>query len=678
MSVTLISLQRQYLLTQFTSVGSRTKYLVLDERANELIDILFKREELLDYFFSVQTIDSKSRNKEQAQEAFYLLDPSTYSINCLLADFTIKPSRYSRVFLYFFPGLTDAHKDRLSRSSSLQRSIGKLEVLKLGMFPVGNNVFTTKFYDSLQSYYNRSCVELVQSQINQAVESLLNLIVVSEEYPVIRYYRPDDNKSRTSPLPNLIAQQLKQKLEDYIREHEEYRTDSRPRPVLLITDRTMDLYTPIFHSFNYEALVFDTVEFPENKEGKYINEFTYNAVLMNGEKERKRTRLNDTDKYWTQLRKLHFIEAGKVIQQTIHTLRAEDNRMKNSRYVADLHHTLATKDEHMEDKRLIYAHDQLENRLLQIFQDRQLMDLALFEQCCAANGIEEDGTHNKHLTNSLLDLLVKKEISRKDKIRIITSYAIYRGGIIEADLKKLCTFAGFEDYFDVYRVLYKNFGLMGFPLLKADLRQKKINKSPTYYIQSYEEMGDRATRFRPAVEVILQSIIQGNLSESMYPYIDGVAPSTESTKVKGPLVHSSRNAEWSTSQKGREKIFLFVAGGLTHAEIESAYSFSEKYRKDIFLGGDEIHTPEGFLNQVLHLSNDRADLRMPFDIKQENIPAPKHLTVQPTAVQSKPVAQAVPNGPSPKSSISSSTSEIVSSASTEKKSLRKKLFGRKK
>ena len=52
-------------------------------------------------------------------------------------------------------------------------------------------------------------------------------------------------------------------MDDYCRLNENYpppSVASKPRAILLITDRTMDLYSPLLHEFSYQAMAMDIVE----------------------------------------------------------------------------------------------------------------------------------------------------------------------------------------------------------------------------------------------------------------------------------------------------------------------------------------------------------------------------------------------------------------------------------
>ena len=120
-------------------------------------------------------------------------------------------------------------------------------------------------------YYNPNCIEFVMPQVQLVANALLNLVVSMEEYPLIRFYNPQDGDYDAKRLPELIADAFQAQLDDYCRLNENYpppSVASKPRAILLITDRTMDLYSPLLHEFSYQAMAMDIVESLE-RTGKY-------------------------------------------------------------------------------------------------------------------------------------------------------------------------------------------------------------------------------------------------------------------------------------------------------------------------------------------------------------------------------------------------------------------------
>ena len=65
------------------------------------------------------------------------------------------------------------------------------------------------------------------------------------------------------PFPQQLAHRVQAALDDYTK-NQMLGDPGRPRGVLFITDRTMDLVSPFLHEFTYQAMVYDLVPIQDN------------------------------------------------------------------------------------------------------------------------------------------------------------------------------------------------------------------------------------------------------------------------------------------------------------------------------------------------------------------------------------------------------------------------------
>ena len=78
------------------------------------------------------------------------------------------------------------------------------------------------------------------------------------EYPIIRYYNPLERESGSHKLCERLAIMLQKDLDDFARNNSDFPPPSaRPRAILLILDRTLDLIAPLLHEFTYQAMAHD-------------------------------------------------------------------------------------------------------------------------------------------------------------------------------------------------------------------------------------------------------------------------------------------------------------------------------------------------------------------------------------------------------------------------------------
>ncbi|ONH68106.1 Protein transport protein SEC1 [Cyberlindnera fabianii] len=620
----LVELQRNYILNTIHSVQTANgfKVLVLDDTTESLILDLVTKSELLKLVAAVEKID-KPRNTSSL-EAVYILEPSRYSVNCLLTDYKVVPIRYRAAHIFFLPGLSPDLTNLIKANNQLTKTLKTFDEFKYAINPKESFVFTTRNPQGLQIFYNGECHSLVTKAIATTAHALVYLCVLTGEYPIIRYYEPNENDGyfNASILPKMIATEFQNQLDDYTRDHSDFPPSStRQRSVFVITDRTMDLFAPLLHEFTYQAMASDIS--PDVNGDVY----KYQAEDERGKKIDKVGKLNDKDPDWLSLRHLHIMEA-----QTLFNTRFEEFLSKNAMFIdrskikdtSDLAITMARMDGFDEERRRIVMHKTLIESLMLSNHEKKLAEIAEYEQNLADLGVDIDGEKVKNLADQLIEFLANDIYDFFDKIRVIILYGLYRGGLIEKDYIKLLNFMGILSPHDIQNSLsyIKNFEIIGFKLLKPNLKSKSIFKRDFLHecinVDTYN-----TSRFRPSMNTVITKIISNTLEDTLFPYtkdkpMDEESDisrtySTSTTSLRNPK-HKAAWARTNTQfQAPRQRIFYFIAGGATASELRTAYELSAKFEKDVIIGSDEIITPVMFLKQVHNLTVPRANLNLHID-----------------------------------------------------------------
>jgi syntaxin-binding protein 1 len=123
------------------------------------------------------------------------------------------------------------------------------------------------------------------------------------EYPAIRYYRPRNPSHEASVLCSHLARFVQDEIDQYAKFNHDFPPPSpRPRGVLFIVDRTMDLFAPLLHEFTYQAMAHDLLRINDG------NKVTYDTVINAGtsREERKEMEIGDNDRIWVDYRHLHM------------------------------------------------------------------------------------------------------------------------------------------------------------------------------------------------------------------------------------------------------------------------------------------------------------------------------------------------------------------------------------
>ncbi|CCD26975.1 Sec1p NDAI_0J00830 [Naumovozyma dairenensis CBS 421] len=648
----LIDLQRNYLIDLLVNIQTNhnIKFLVIDEYAENIINFLFQNpKELLTYVTTVDRIDSPKRKGQHDVDVIYLLKPTKFNINCIDADFQSRPSKYRKAHIRFFPTFERYLINFFQSKRYIQERLSTMDEARIAFIPKEKQFFQTLDIDKpLQLFFNKNCTDLIEKNIQKTIKSLLNICIITGEYPIIRYSEPSEEQMTLTPptkLAGKLAKEFQLVLDSYARDHEDFPPQSdRPRSIMIITDRTLDPFSPILHDFNYQAMVYDVIQDVDPRTDVYH----YKAENELGEFEEKSSKLIDIqDPDWVELKYQHIVDANDYLSGKIKEMIAKNPLLvdrQNVKNTTDLLSVVAHLKDFDEERRRLILHRTLIDSCLTINKDRRLAELAEVEQNLAGFGMDMDGEKCKHIIDTLLEVLMTKEANITDKVRYIMAYALYRGGIIEDDFVKLLAFIGVEvehEYFKHFMILFKNYELIGFKLMKDKPKDKPfkkvwfhdtIVKDPSIYTTS---------RYITASGNILSKVITNPLllDELQFPYVKdkpiqlldeeekemvgASATAYNSASLRNPR-HKASWTRNNVSQKEnipRQRFFYYVLGGITYPEIKSAYDQSNFKNKDVFIGSDGIITPLAYMRSIEFLTKPREALNLKDDEKEvEKIP----------------------------------------------------------
>ncbi|GMM39019.1 Sec1 protein [Saccharomycopsis crataegensis] len=691
----LIELQRKALLDHINAIQTDNglKYLVLDETTEFLVDSLIDRKTLLRYVTAVERLDSKRKSKPSI-DAVYIIDPTTFSLNCLKTDFKVSPPRYRSMFIYVLPSPSVSHtiKSFSQNNNPIYKLIRFIKVFNFNYLPVDNKVFLTTYdttldpsvpvqkdFDdndpklvekskqdyqtysdkltlnmySMQVFFNPSFRNFVNFMIDGVVNSLLNVCIVTNEYPIIRYYSPKISFHQSSIVSKLVATKLQEKLDDYLRNNPKFNPNSGvgggaassaspERSILVIVDRSIDLMELFLHEFNYESMIYDYL--PRSEFNNKSSVVFYSSENARGTKIKKVSKLTTRakDKYFDKYRYLHIAKAYDMLNDDIKKM-VEDNPLlmntSNAKSTTDILHIMAHSQEFNEDRRLLTLHKQLIERFLKMSMELKLSALADLEQTMAADGYDIDGQFirlQKLTDNMVATLDEMKALDVTYKIRLIVLYVLKKkDGIFLDDLSKLLKFIGVynERELQGYIQLFKNLNLLNHDVIKLAMnphshhQQHKDDKPRNIEYGEIDNSQLNTSRYKPAIAKVISSLAKNNNEElSEFPFANEANNTLLEESVTGgshssissnstSLRNKNLQSTWSTRSKtktNRQKIFAYMIGGITPAEIKAAHDIGETTNKDVYLGSEHILCPGETIFNIQNLNNTNAKELNPY------------------------------------------------------------------
>lgn len=665
----LINLQKNYIFSVIDAIKTQhnLKFLVIDSYVLNVFESVFPtntNNELLKHVTSCDLIDDVKRKGEHPIEVVYLLQPTKYNIKIMNSDFEQFPTKYKKCHLRFLPGLTMEMKDFLDSQIRLPYFIESMQEVNLSLLPKQSFVFQSlNLPDSFQVFYNKNCLHLVDEYITKIVDSLINVCVITGEYPIIRHYQPNEKEveqCQATCISQLVAKSLQQRLDDYARTNFNYPDpeNTRQRSIMIITDRTLDFLSPLVHDFSYQSLTYN--ELTNKSLNKETDVYEYEVENEQGVMEAKTGCLREIyDEIWKELRYMHIMDAKASITQKINKL-IEDNPLlvdrQNVKSASDLLSVVAHLKMFDEERRQLILHKTLIDTCFNAVEERKLAQkVAEPEQIMLGKGRDASGQNVSKgftLTYLLEEVLSIEEVSTMDKIRCIAIYGLYRGGLIEKDYTKLLNFIGVDfnhPFFDQFMKFFSNFELLGCPMIKNNLKQKSFieeNGKKLYHESIFNNDEIYTTsRFVPACGVNISKAITNALllPENEFNFVKGIpvelyelgedrysgnedAEHSVSSVLKSTNFRSQRiKTNWNLKKEEvavqRQRVFYYIIGGVSHAELKAAYDQSVWKNRDVFIGSDSIITPSNFMENVLKLSADRQELELKRDQKVvEDIP----------------------------------------------------------
>ncbi len=178
-------------------------------------------------------------------------------------------------------------------------------------------------------------------------------------------------------------------------------------------------------------------------------------------------------------------------------------------------------------------------------------------------------------------------------------YIISQEGIKDSDRKRLMELAKIEN---LDQGSISNLRYLGVTLLQAAKGSRKKSKDKEG--KKKKKQRDDAppyelSRYTPNVRPILEELIEGNLSEALYPFCrdDGVisvkGKDTKPEKEAASLRKGSQ-PRWADKDKRKSenkqpktvggRIIVFIAGGVSFGEMRAVYELGAKHQKDILIG----------------------------------------------------------------------------------------------
>ncbi len=137
---------------------------------------------------------------------------------------------------------------------------------------------------------------------------IVSICVSLGEYPTIRYHSPRSPTHEASVLCSHLARFVQAALDEYAQYHDEFPPPTgRPRGVLFVVDRSLDLFAPLLHEFTYQAMIHDVLPLIDGDKVCYKSKDEATGAVKESE-------ITENDNIWITNRHRHMKDLlGKLV-----------------------------------------------------------------------------------------------------------------------------------------------------------------------------------------------------------------------------------------------------------------------------------------------------------------------------------------------------------------------------
>ncbi|NWT95253.1 SCFD1 protein, partial [Urocynchramus pylzowi] len=419
------------------------KVLIYDRFGQDIISPLLSVKELRDMGITLHLLLHSDRDAIPDVPAVYFVMPTEENIDRMCQD--LRNQLYESYYLNFISAISRSKLEDIANAAigaNAVTQVAKVFDQYLNFITLEDDMFVLCNQNKeLVSYRAINRPDITDTEMetimDTIVDSLFCFFVTLGAIPIIRCSR--------GTAAEMVAVKLDKKLRENLRDARNslFTGDtlgagqfSFQRPLLVLVDRNIDLATPLHHTWTYQALVHDVLDFHLNRVNLEESAGTEStpAGARPKKKNKKSYDLTISDKFWQKHKGSPFPEVAESVQQELESYRAQEDEVKRLKSImgiegedegaismlsdntAKLTSAVRQVVKLLEKKRLIDLHTNVATAVLEHIKSRKLD--VYFEY-------EEKIMSKSTLDKSLLDMISDPDAGTpEDKMRLFLIYYI--------------------------------------------------------------------------------------------------------------------------------------------------------------------------------------------------------------------------------------------------------------
>uniref|UniRef100_A0A674A9S0 Sec1 family domain-containing protein 1 n=1 Tax=Salmo trutta TaxID=8032 RepID=A0A674A9S0_SALTR len=421
------------------------KVLIYDRFGQDIISPLLAVKELRDMGITLHLLLHSDRDPIPDVPAIYFVMPTEENIDRICQD--LRNQLYESYYLNFISAISRSKLEDIAGaalSANAVTQVTKVFDQYLNFITLEDDMFILCNQNKeLISYHAINKPDIMDTEMeaimDTIVDSLFCFFVTLGAVPIIRCPRGN--------AAEMVAVKLDKKLRENLRDARNslFTGDnmgagqfSFQRPLFVLADRNLDLATPLHHTWTYQALIHDVLDFHLNRVS--MDESVGSEASPSGARPKKKNKksydLTAADKFWQKHKGSPFPEVAESVQEELDTYRAQEDEVKRLKSImglegedegaissismsdntAKLTSAVSSLPELLEKKRLIDLHTNVATAVLDHIKSRKLD--VYFEY-------EEKLMSKSTLDKSLLDIISDPDAGTpEDKMRLFLIFYI--------------------------------------------------------------------------------------------------------------------------------------------------------------------------------------------------------------------------------------------------------------
>ncbi|XP_077117046.1 sec1 family domain-containing protein 1 [Ranitomeya variabilis] len=596
------------------------KVLIYDRFGQDIISPLLSVKELREMGVTLHLLLHTDRDAIPDVPAIYFVMPTEENVDRICQD--LRTQLYESYYLNFISAISRSKLEDIASAALTANTVSHVSKVfdqYLNFITLEDDMFVLCNQNKeLVSYRALNRPDITDTEMetimDTIVDSLFCFFVTLGAVPIIRCPRGN--------AAEMVAVKLDKKLRENLRDARNslFTGDnlgtgqfSFQRPLLVLVDRNIDLSTPLHHTWTYQALVHDVLDFHLNRVN--LEESAAVESSPSGARPKKKNKksydLTVADKFWQKHKGSPFPEVAESVQQELESYRNQEDEVKRLKTImglegedegaismlsdntAKLTSAVSSLPELLEKKRLIDLHTNVATAVLEHIKTRKLD--VYFEY-------EEKLMSKSTLDKSLLDVISDPDAGTpEDKMRLFLIYYITSAQPpSEIDL-------------DQYKKALEDAGCSLAPLnyIKQWKAFAKMAAAPANYgIGATKSKGLLSRVMNTGSQFVMEGVKNLVLKQQNLPVtrvLDSLMemksnPETDDYRYFDPKMLRGNDSSIPRNKNPFQEAIVFVVGGGNYIEYQNLVDYIKtKQAKHILYGCTELFNAAQFVKQLSHL-----------------------------------------------------------------------------